>query len=54
MMMLMIQLILIMKIISNRCNIMLFCNYVLFILHLFIITPCLYVLISLVFLIVDN
>ena len=39
-----------MKIIYNTCNTMLFCNYVLFILHLFLST-CLYVHISLLFLI---
>jgi hypothetical protein len=46
MMRLMIQLILIMQIISNTCNTMLFCNYILFILHLFLITSCLFFLIS--------
>ena len=40
-----------MKIISNTCNTMLFCNYVLFILHLFLSTFCLSVLIGLLFLI---
>jgi hypothetical protein len=43
---LMIQLIPIMQIISNTCNTMLFCNYVLFILHLFLITSYLFFLIS--------
>ena len=51
---LMIQLILIMKIISNTCNTMLFCNYVLFILHLFLSTSCLSVLIGLLFLIAGD
>jgi hypothetical protein len=50
MMRLMIQLIPIMMIISNTSNIMLFSNYVLFILHLFLSTSCLFVLIGLLFL----
>jgi hypothetical protein len=50
----MIQLIPIMKIISNTCNTMLFCNYVLFILHLFLSTSCLSVLMGLLFLIAGD
>ena len=54
MMRLMIQLILIIKIISNTCNNMLFCNYVLFIFHLFLSTSCLSVHIGLLFLIAGD
>jgi hypothetical protein len=54
MMRLMIQLIPIMMIISNTCNTMLFCNYVLFILHHFLSTSCLSVLIGLLFLIAGD
>jgi hypothetical protein len=50
MMRVMIQLMPIMMIISNTCNTMLFCNYVFFILHLFLNMSCIFVLIDLLFL----
>ena len=54
MMRLMIQLIPIILIISNTCNTLLFSNYVLFILHLFLSTSFLSVLIGLLFLIAGD
>jgi hypothetical protein len=51
---LMIKLILIMMIISNTCNTILFSNYVLFILHRFLSTSCLSMLIGLLFLIAGD
>jgi hypothetical protein len=51
---LMIQLLPIMKIIFNQYNTILLCNYVLFILHLFLSMSCLSVFITLLFLIAGD